>query len=260
MVDLSQVTLLSDPGALAPRCPPSGACFGFTGAGADLQQQFISLPGCFVYGPPGDEAEEHESIEDYECHAFPDDAYPTDQVFTGLIAVAVALPIRHVLLRLFEVANEADDETEGGEWMSYGGVWRLILGRHAHVDWHFDGAGEGRAPPSELAAWAATHPEPEELEWAELVLQVLPTHLWGVLRRCALRGGSALDDGGGGGSADVVDAAAGKGGSEQGSGLSSARRSARMKRLYASLGFLGVYATWAIFAWCVRCAASCISC
>lgn len=265
--DLSQVTLLSGgPGAAALRCPPSDACFGFTGAGADLQQQFISLPGCFVYGAPGDEAEEHDSVADYVCHAFPDDAYPTDQVFTGLIAVAVALPIRYVLLRLFEVANEADDETTGGEWMSYGGMWRLLLGRHAHAYWHFDGTNAELAPPTELTAWVTAHPEPGELEWAELVLQVLPMHLWGVLqravRRCVRSGSTLTVDGTGSAAAAEEDAASNKGSfeqsSQQGSGLSSARRSARTKRMFASLGFIGIYGTWAIFAWC-GCIAYCVA-
>ncbi len=243
-VDVSLVSLLRGDASAASRCPPAGACFGFTGAGADLQAQFGALPGCYAY-----DAAEHDTVADYLCTAFPDDAYPTDQLFVGLISVAVALPVRHVLLRLFEVANEANDEPEGGEWMAYGGAWRLLLGRHAHADWHFGGA----VPPGELVAWAATHPEPEELEWAELLLRVLPAHLWGVLcraaRRCVRRSGTLDKDAGADVAEEQEDASDKDGSSDQGSGLSDARRSARMKRLFAALGFLGVYVTWAVFSW-----------
>ena len=37
------------------------------------------------------------------CHAFPDDAFVTDQFVVGLISVAVALPVDLLLGRLFEV-------------------------------------------------------------------------------------------------------------------------------------------------------------
>jgi hypothetical protein len=43
-----------------------------------------------VYGEPGAE-EEHEFLDDFVCHAFPDDSYVTDQFFVGLSACTGAL-------------------------------------------------------------------------------------------------------------------------------------------------------------------------
>ena len=39
------------------------------------------------------------------CHAFPDDAYITDQFFVALIGVAVALPVDMFLQRAFEARH-----------------------------------------------------------------------------------------------------------------------------------------------------------
>jgi hypothetical protein len=95
-------------------CPPVGPCLGYAGNCADLQEQFIELQGCYFYGDPGAE-EYHEFLDEYRaslaarlrrlhammmlthllravCHAFPDDAYITDQFFVGLISVAGACP------------------------------------------------------------------------------------------------------------------------------------------------------------------------
>jgi hypothetical protein len=71
-------------------CPPGpGPCLGYVGNCADLQEQFATLQGCYVYGAPGEE-EEHQYLDEYECHAFPDDAYVTDQFFVGASAPPAA--------------------------------------------------------------------------------------------------------------------------------------------------------------------------
>ena len=90
------------------------------------------------------------------CHAFPDDAYVTDQFFVGLISVAVALPVDMFLARAFEVANEVDGAPEA--WLTYGGKWKLLLGKHAHADWHF--TDETRKQPSELVMFIMTEDDP----------------------------------------------------------------------------------------------------
>jgi hypothetical protein len=144
--------------------------------------------------------------------------------------------------------------------MAWPMTWQLLMGPHGHADWHL-ATGEG-APPSTLALWAATHPEPEEVDWIELVCCVLPAAAAAALRRalgCAARN----DDGDGGGDDDDDkadekragagdDAPADDAASASSSGVGSnseAVRSGRMKRLYAALGLLGVYVTWAIYAW-----------
>ena len=90
------------------------------------------------------------------CHAFPDDAYVTDQFFVGLISVAVALPVDMFLARAFEVANEVEGAPEA--WLSYGGKWKLLLGKHAHADWHF--TDETRKQPTELTMFIMTEDDP----------------------------------------------------------------------------------------------------
>jgi hypothetical protein len=57
---------------------PAGVCLGYTGACGDLPTQFASVQGAFVYGLPGLETC-NPTLADYVCHAFPDDAYVTDQ-------------------------------------------------------------------------------------------------------------------------------------------------------------------------------------
>jgi len=90
-------------------CESPTSCLGFTGSCSDLQSQFATLQGPWVYGTP---PSEHQYLTDYACHAFPDDAYPLDQLLVGLISFAVAIPVAMFLARCFEVANENDDEPE----------------------------------------------------------------------------------------------------------------------------------------------------
>lgn len=49
-----------------------GACRGFEGDCGDIQAQFLEVQGPYVYGMP---PEEHLYLDEYVCHAFPDDAY-----------------------------------------------------------------------------------------------------------------------------------------------------------------------------------------
>ena len=74
-------------------CPPVGACLGYAGNCGDLAEQFATVQGCYVYGDPGAE-EPHDTLADYVCHAFPDDAYVTDQFFVGLSACAARQLVR----------------------------------------------------------------------------------------------------------------------------------------------------------------------
>ena len=43
-------------------CPPVGPCLGYVGNCADLQAQFATVQGCFVYGDPGAE-EQHDNLD-----------------------------------------------------------------------------------------------------------------------------------------------------------------------------------------------------
>ena len=138
-------------------CDPAGPCLGFAGDCGDYQTQFAELQGPFLYSDgPGEPMTEHDSLADWVCHAFPDDAYVTDQFFVGLISVAVALPVDMLLVRLFEASNEGDAPEQWLEAPS--GVWKLLLGKDCHKAWRYDDGvsdlvqwlarrGAGRRPP-----------------------------------------------------------------------------------------------------------------
>ena len=201
-------------------------------------------------------------MPDYVCHAFPDDAYVTDQFFVGLISVAVALPVDLFLQRAFEIANEVEGAPES--WLMFSGVWRLLLGKHAHSHWHFT-----RNRPKDLTMFVVRGEDPSMLEalawrleesplrplmrvvalaydaeaWAELPGMLLAALLWlpRKLRWLVLRLRGKLpeegeEDDGSDSSSEVSEATA-------------ARRDRLRKRLYASAGLLGVYVVWAIFSW-----------
>ena len=76
-------------------CDPVGPCRGFSGDCADLPGQFEAVPGSGFF-PPGS----------YVCSQFPDPAKLRDKVITTLIMMAVALPTRMVISRLFEISNQ----------------------------------------------------------------------------------------------------------------------------------------------------------
>ena len=171
------------------------------------------------------------------CHAFPDDAYITDQFFVGLISVAVALPVDMFLARAFEIANEVEGAPEA--WLTYHGKWRLLLGKHAHADWHL--ADPSRAKPSDLTMFIITEDDPAWTQTLVFLLHWLPAQLLaGAKRALGVKAPPQEEE------ADKADDKAS--GSESSEGA-HARKEALLKRLYASAGLLGVYVTWAIMSW-----------
>jgi hypothetical protein len=51
---------------------------GYAGDCGDFQAQFAGVQGSYLFSDgPGEAPSEHEFIDDYVCHAFPDDAYVT---------------------------------------------------------------------------------------------------------------------------------------------------------------------------------------
>ncbi len=178
------------------------------------------------------------------CHAFPDDAYVTDQIFVGLICVAVALPVTMFLEVAFEVANEVEGAAEG--WLWYAGKWRFLLGRHAHADWHWADPGEGRRKPSELVRWLAQEDDPSWVDSLLFFARWVPMTLLDRILRCVgLRKGDEDAESSDDGDAKEDDV------SSSGSSARSAeaRSAALSRRLYSAAGLLGVYVTWAIFSW-----------
>ena len=124
-------------------CESAVSCLSFTGSCADLPAQFATLQGPFVYGTP---PSEHADLSEYECHAFPDDAYPIDQLLVGLISIAVAIPTGMFLGRCFELANEGEDWPDA--WLELPRGWvkmaaALLFGEHFNGRWHYTTAVEG---------------------------------------------------------------------------------------------------------------------
>ncbi len=162
----------------------------------------------------------------------------------GLICVAVALPVALFLERAFEIANEVEGATEG--WMTFNGKWRLLLGRHAHADWHW--TDPKRKPPSELVQWLAQNDNPG---WGETLAFFIP---WGLktLLNMILRRDEPEENLDAEGDGDEQ-------ASEAGSAklVAEARAAALVRRLYAAAGLLGVYVAWAIMSWFIfTCACS----
>ena len=219
-------------------CDPVGPCLGFAGDCADLQTQFAGVQGPWLYSddvssPPT----EHDSIDGWVCHAFPDDAYVTDQFFVGLISVAVALPVDLVLQRAFEIANESEMP---GNWLDAPpGKWKLLLGKDAHNGWRL---ADPRRPVSEFVRWMVGG-------GAESDLQAVLFIVGYALRRLRARLCGEPE------APEEDEAAKSKAGSDaasvSSSGSAAARSDALVKRLYAAAGLLGVYVTWAIMSWCV---------
>jgi len=201
---------------------PAGPCLGYTGACGDLTTQFASVQGAYLYGDPGAQSC-HVTLGDYVCHAFPDDAYFTDQIFVGLICVAVALPVALFLERAFEVANEVEGAAEG--WLAWEGLWRLLLGRTAHQRWAWaEAQPQPSAPPSELVRWLAENDHPGPI----VTLAFLLTY---TLRRLRGRGCDAPTP------------------EPEQSAAAVARSAALSRRLAASAGLMGVYVAWTIMVW-----------
>jgi len=209
-------------------CDPVGPCLGYEGDCGDLQTQFAELQGPWLYSVAvGEPPTEQMSLADYVCHAFPDDAYVTDQLLVGLISVAVALPVDLFLAGAFETANAGDAPESWLEEPS--GKWKLIVGKQAHNGWRL---ADPKNPVSDLLLWCIRYGSYESLFGS--MLRVIA---W--LRR-RLRGRQPAEP-----EKEDEDEAA----SSDASG--DARADAVMKRLYAAAGLLGVYVTWTIMSWCV---------
>ena len=210
-----------------------GDCLGFTGDCGDLQTQFADLQGPFTYSDgPGDAPTEHDSLADYVCHAFPDDAFVTDQFFVGLISVAVALPVDLLLVSMFEASNVGDAPKR---WLDApSGVWRLLLGKDCHRQWQYDSKSK---PVSDLVKWLARRGE-EALPGK--VVRLL-RWLWAKACRAPADGDPKAD----GGTDDSA--------YDDGASMDSeeARSEACSKRSYAFGGLLGVYVVWAAFSWVI---------
>jgi hypothetical protein len=236
------------------QCDPVGPCMGYEGDCGDYQTQFAGVQGSYIFSDgPGEPPVEHEYIDDYVCHAFPDDAYVTDQFFVGLISVAVALPIDLFLARAFEIANEGEVPKN---WVDVPpGKWKLLLGKDMHNGWHL---ADRAHPVSDFVLWLIG----EQAEDFVTSLLMLPMWLLGRLRgrgAAAKPQWGAKQDEDGDEAARAVgeqhddEAQSSGGGSSHASG--DARADALRKRLYASAGLIGVYLCWTIFSWCVSHAA-----
>ena len=135
-------------------CESATSCLGFTGSCADLPQQFATLQGPFVYGTP---PTEYPDLSIYECHAFPDDAYPLDQLLVALINIAIAIPSGMFLFRCFEIANEGEDWPDA--WLEMPRGWlklaaEFLYGHHFTGRWHYFTAVEGAVKQEEQESTA----------------------------------------------------------------------------------------------------------
>ena len=213
-------------------CESQTSCLGFTGSCADLQSQFSTLQGPFTYGIP---PSEHADLSEYECHAFPDDAYPTDQLLVGLISFAVAIPVAMFLARCFEIANENDDEPEAWLEMPDGVVkyaMMALFGRKPHGEWHYEHAMQQpdlKPCDSFVVRWYVRR----SYEMPTTTLLRIATWLWNSLRHGSKPAAESADAG-----------EEGKAGGED-----TGDSDALIKRLYAVAGLVGVYLCWAIFSW-----------
>ena len=172
------------------------------------------------------------------CHAFPDDAYVTDQFFVALIGVAVALPVDMFLEHAFEVANEVDGAPES--WLIWRGVWKMLLGKKAHSEWHF--TDETRTRPSELAMFIIREDDPA---WPDVVMFIVtwvPGRILAMLKHVLGIKDKEEEE------KEEEKEEKSEGSSEESAGA-EARRDRLMKRLYASFGLIGIYICWAIFSW-----------
>ena len=185
----------------------------------------------------------HMYIDSWVCHAFPDDAYTTDQLFVGLISVAVALPVDLFLARAFEIANEGEMP---GNWVTRpGGKWRLLLGKDFHNGWAL---ADKRHPVSDLALHLICVGE----EWGGLIGFAFSAFVARIARLLHRARGLPEPEPEAAAAATPRSGAT-PSGTPSGASSSSSGRAARAdaltKRLYASAGLVGVYVVWTIFAW-----------
>ena len=266
-------------------CESAVSCLGFTGSCADLPQQFATLQGPFVYGDP---PSEHADLSEYECHAFPDDAYALDQVLVGLINIAIAIPTGMFLFRCFELANEGEDWPDA--WLEKPRGWlkmlfQLAFGRHFTGRWHYftplegEHAHHGGVADAGVATGETAPPVPESValnasarragkkkqekhhvappctsdlvRWYVRHSYEVPT-LW-VKRFVTWSWGKLIGQGETEPKAAEAEAEADSASHKSGSAASGEEdegaQDALMKRLYAGAGLLGIYMSWAIYSW-----------
>ena len=204
-------------------CDPVGECMGFTGNCGDIQDQFLTVQGPYIYGDP---PAEHMYLDEYVCTAFPDDAYISDQLLVGLISVAVALPVDLFLARAFELANEGEMPES---WVDEpAGKWKWVVGKNGHNDWRL---ADPKRPISDLVLWL--------LRYSDEPFYAIVIRLFAWARRklrARLYGPEPEEE-----EEEEEDGAS--------SASKEARKDAIVKRIYAALGLLGVYLCWTIFAW-----------
>lgn len=98
---------------------PAEPCRGFSGACADIREQFKDLDGLMAAdGTLADLAQ--------KCTSFPDPDFVSDRIVMGLIMVAVAFPTKLILQIIFESSNEMKVPQS---WMRFDGALALICGR-----------------------------------------------------------------------------------------------------------------------------------
>ena len=195
-------------------------------------------------------------MADYTCHAFPDDNKPVDSFLTGLIAVAVGLPVTLFIASCFEIANDAEQPES---WLVYRGVSRLLLGWNAHRRWHYTARRAASRPPGRFLRWwirSSDAPKPETLSnllhaaWCALTGA---TPRWEREARAAAataaRGhAKALAQPGGEAALEVHDMDSHPASEGAGEGADAASL-ALYKRFCAAVGVLGTAAVWVVFAW-----------
>ena len=261
-------------------CESLTSCLGFTGSCSDLASQFATLQGPWVYGTP---PSEHATLSDYACHAFPDDAYPLDQLLVALINIAIGLPIGMFLFRCFEIANEGEDWPDAWLEVPKGLVtmgFRVVFGwRHLTGRWHYAPPLEGEgcavdpspkslkpvaAQDSDLVQWYVRHSGELPNMWVQRTIGWVWRQLFGgggeatpyddlpPSKHVAEAPEGAEPEGKG---HDAHGEHAGKEGSNAGSEAEEegeedeGAADALTKRLYAAAGLVGIYMAWAIFSW-----------
>ena len=136
--------------------------------------------------------------------------------------------------------------------LTFGGKWKTILGATANAEWHW--ADSGRKPPTELVKWLSQNDDPY---LADVVSFLVPWAFW----RCIaiLRGTTEEPEE----KQEEHESAADQEGSESasstsGEGTGEARWAARTRQLRAAGGLVGVYVSWAVFAYfiCTSCGLS----
>ena len=266
-VDVRSLLDADDPGI----CPPAGPCRGFEGLCADIPAQFATVPVLPDY-PNG--------LQDYTCHAFPDDDNPVDSFLVGLIAFAVALPCTLFLGSAFELANDSEAPKSWLEWS--GLVPKLVFGFRGHHRWHYT---RGPKPPPWFVLWYVRNYSSPNLE---LLIDFCKWLVAKVLRRdpeWVIEGRERLEEeaekrkawaeefsakpsdesekdephGSKSGGSCKSGSGSGSGSGSSESSMAEARESVAFKHFLTYAGLLATALTWTLFAWCVLRTGACFA-